>query len=143
MRRLVALLFVLGIAAQAEAQAPVVSPGRVEFTAVDHNALDGTQNVITHYVVELWAPGSDTTLGSPSVTGQDVPKGTTGAVTGSANRYSLTLANWGLTVPPGPTWVMTIRAKGPGGTARSAASNPFSYPIPVRAPQAPTNVVVQ
>lgn len=146
MRRLAfALLLVLASAALAEAQTgPVVTPGSVQWDQSDHNALDGTQNVITHYVLEIWAPGSDTVSGSPARTSADIPKGTVTPVAGSANRYVLTRTNWlGLDVPLGPTWVMTILSKGPGGTARSPISNSFMFPIPVRAPKPATGVTVQ
>lgn len=140
-----ALLGLLLLAAPAEAQAPpppVVSPTKVEFESLDHNTLAGTENVITHYVVELWSPGSDTVLGSPALSSPDLPKSVASQVAGSANKYAIRIQDWGVTVPPGPTFVMTIRAKGSGGTARSAVSNPFNFPITVPAPRAPTAVTV-
>lgn len=122
----------------------VVSPVAAEFDDSDFAALDGGQPVVVAYVIELWTPGTDTTQGSPQSTSMQVAKGLTTQVVGQpVTRRRLLLTTASLAIPPGPTWVATIKSIGPtGGTARSAVSNPFMVPIPVRAPKAVTGLVV-
>ena len=138
-----ALLLLLPTVARAQT---VMSPTRLEFDDVDYAAVDGGQPVVTGYVLELWTPGTDTTGQTPpqQQSSAMIPKSQATQVAGAAvTRRTIPLAQWGLIVPQGPTFVATVRSVGPGGTARSAASNPFTVPIPVRAPNAVTNLHVQ
>lgn len=141
---LVGLGLILATASNAKAQT-VVTPTAIEFDDSDYSAIDGGQQVVTSYVIELWTPGSDTTQGTPQgpVT-QPIPKAQATQVAGqAATRRTILVSSWGIAIPQGPTWVATVKTIGPGGTARSAASNPFTQPIPVRAPKAVTNVQVK
>ncbi len=135
-------LVLLSSAAYAQTT-PVVSPTEVQFTSDDMTSVDGGQQVITEFVFELWAPGTDTTSALPQVQSLAIPKATATPVAGVVNRYRVLLTEVpSLQIPKGPTWVMTVLTRGPGGTARSAISNSFTVPIPVRAPHAVTGVVV-
>ncbi len=140
------LVLLLANSARAQIAAPVISPGGVEFNDDDFAALDNGQPVVTGYILEIWAPGSDTTGTNPPVaqSGQVITKINTIPIAQqpiTARRIPVT--TWGFDTPKGPTYVMTVKSVGPGGAVRSAVSNQFTFPLPVRLPTAVTGVVVK
>ncbi len=123
----------------AAAQTPVITPTRAEFTDLDFTEGDNVgQSVVTGYYLEIWTPGSDTTGSTPPIQQSPfIPKNqTTQQVAGTVNARVLPSAVWGIVIQQGPTFVATIKSVGPGGTARSAVSNPFTFPLPARVPRA-------
>jgi regulation of enolase protein 1 (concanavalin A-like superfamily) len=73
---------------------------------------------VNSYVVEFFPSGADTATATPSRT-QDV-----GKPTPVSGEISVDVATTIQALPAG-TYVSTVRATGPGGTARSAPSQPF------------------
>ncbi len=137
---LVALLMLAALPAAAQNPPPVVTPTRAEFTDLDFDAGDDVgQPVVTGYYLEIWTPGADTTGSTPPLQQSPfIPKNQTVQNTATNNPLARILPStvWGIVITQGPTFVATIKSVGPGGTARSAVSNPFTFPLPSRVPRA-------
>jgi hypothetical protein len=99
---------------------PVVSGGYVQFTSPDHfSTLPDGRAVVTSYSLEVWLAGSNTSTGQPYKTSSlGKPASSTTAITVDQRTFFGTL-------PKGQEFVTTVAATGPGGTARSTASNRF------------------
>lgn len=139
------VVFVCGsVPVFAQTGACVVDPGAVPFVAgqarlsavlISHAAADpGGVPVVADYLGEIRVQGQ-----TAIVTNFTIPKTAFVAVPAPApaNCYSMVLpAMMGLL--PSNLYVITTTARGPGGSAVSAAStNPFF--LPAGAPSAPTN----
>lgn len=97
----------------------VQSPTTVEFTASpDHNATDNGTAVLTRYDVEIYTQANQTAVVRTINIGKPTPAQTT-------NLISYTQLRPELDQLPVNTYVAKVVAVGPGGTGRSAASNPF------------------
>lgn len=118
----------------AQTTTTTINPNEACFVAPDYTATDPGGIVLASFQLEVWAPGSDTTRVGPLLAGPDIPKTLATPDATTPGRYCLAASTWGTTIPKGPTYVATILSKGDGGSARSAVSNPFSFPLPVRAP---------
>jgi hypothetical protein len=136
MRLMLAALLLVFAARLGHAQA-IMAPTAVEFDDADYDTA-----TVDSYVLEIWTPGSDTVNGQPMMVSTPIPKAQA-TLSGTVQTHrQIIAANWALAIPRGPTFVATLRSLGPGGTARSAASNPFSFPLLVPAPRAVTGLTV-
>jgi hypothetical protein len=99
----------------------VVNVKTVEFASADHLAVSSSGlPVISGYQLEIWTAGSNTTTGTPYRTSDlGKPSGTTTLITVNQETFLAAL-------PKGQQYVATVRATGPGGSARSAPSNTFT-----------------
>ena len=99
----------------------VVNVKTVEFTSPDHVTLSSSGvPVVSGYQLEIWTAGSNTTTGTPYRT-SDLGKPSATSTLITVNQETFLAA-----LPKGQQFVATVRATGPGGSARSAASNTFS-----------------
>lgn len=98
-------------------QVPVPNPTAVDFApSPDHSATQNGAAVLTRYDLEIYTPTGSMPVQAATSLGKPTPVG--GLIT-----YSQ-LATVLATVAPG-TYVAKIASVGPGGTSRSANSNPF------------------
>jgi hypothetical protein len=93
----------------------------VQFTSPDHfSTLPDGRATVSGYTLEVWTAGSNTTTGTPYKTSAlGKPASTTTQITVDQ------LAFFG-TLPKAQQFFTTVTATGPGGSARSAASNTFA-----------------
>ena len=99
---------------------PFVIGRSVAFTSADHfSKLPDGRATISGYTLEVWLPGSDTSTAQPfRVSSLGKPTSTTTAITVDQQAFFATL-------PTGQEFFTTTTATGPGGSARSGASNSF------------------
>ena len=99
---------------------PFVIGRSVAFTSADHfSTLPDGRATISGYTLEVWLPGSDTSTAQPfRVSSLGKPTSTTTAITVDQQAFFATL-------PTGQEFFTTTTATGPGGSARSGASNSF------------------
>ena len=97
-----------------------VSGRLVSFTSTDHlTTLADGRPAVSGYTLEVWLPGSNTTTGVPYKTSSlGKPTSTTTSLTVDQQTFFATL-------PKGQEFFTTVAATGPGGSARSGASNSF------------------
>ena len=128
MRRLIGLiaaaLLIAGVTVT-WAQTPVTNPSRVEFDSADHAVACPADSCITGYRVEVWLPTVDPATGSP--VSQAVVAKSVVATTGAVPAYKIDRAAWGVSFPPGTSYVLRLVAVGQGTveSARSLPSGPF------------------
>src|SRR5438034_7932300 len=115
---LAGLLAMRPVAAAAQA---AVNPTTALFTpSPDHNATDGSGTpVVQSYQLEFYLVGSSAPFTTNSL-GKPTPDGTN---TITVNLTPI-LVGWPL---PGTDYVADVAAVGPGGMAKSALSNTFSF----------------
>jgi regulation of enolase protein 1 (concanavalin A-like superfamily) len=99
----------------------IVNARSVSFTSLSQNAIatDG-QAVITSYELEVWTAGSNTTTGTPYRT-SNMGKPATTSTDLTIDQQAFFAA-----LPTNQQFISTVRAVGPGGSARSDASNAFT-----------------
>jgi regulation of enolase protein 1 (concanavalin A-like superfamily) len=102
---------------------PLVTGRFVEFTSADHFAtLSDGRAMVSGYVLEVWLPGSNTSTGQPYTTSNlGKPASSSTVITADERTFFGTL-------PKGQEFFTTVTASGPGGSARSGASNSFMMP---------------
>lgn len=123
-----AALLVLASALPVSAQTTTLNPSTVTFTASpDHTTTLGGTAVLTSYVVEVYD-------GASLVKSTDVGKPTPAA------NGDITVPLSSQSLAKNKVFTAQVAAVGPGGTSRSAPSNPFAYP---GAPAAASSVRVQ
>lgn len=133
------LLLLLAAPSSAQTGTPLVNPTHIQFTSESHTEKGPSgEDVLTTYKVEFWLPGDDMITGAPRLSTIDLAKGLFSAVPSTAPvKYELRLDALGVAIPVGPTYQATVLTKGPAGYGpRSAASNPFTYPLPTPLPKA-------
>lgn len=109
----------------------VSNPSTVTFGSPDHNATQNGQPVVTRYDFELWSSDDTKVIATLSM-----GKPTSSTTTVTYSQLATLLAG-----QPFGSYVSHVAAVGPGGTARSVASNPFS--LDPRSPAAPGAPVVK
>jgi hypothetical protein len=99
---------------------PLVIGRYVEFTSADHvSTLPDGRATVTGYTMEVWLPGSNTSTGQPyRVSNLGKPASTTTTIKVDQQTFFSSL-------PKGQEYFTTVTATGPGGSARSTASNSF------------------
>jgi len=99
---------------------PLVTGHYVQFTSPDHfTVLSGGQAAISSYSLEVWRAGTSPSTSQPySTASLGKPSATTTTITVDASTFFSAL-------PKGQEFYTTVTANGPGGSARSAASNSF------------------
>ena len=109
-----------GVAVTVSNASPLVVGSTVQFTSADHLAtLPDGRGTVDSYTLEVWLPGSNTTTGQPFATSSlGKPVSTTTTMTVDWQSFFGTL-------PKGQEFFTTVTATGPGGSARSTASNSF------------------
>jgi hypothetical protein len=140
-------------------QAQVANPATVDFDSTDQNAIipAGSVNaglpVLTGYQGLIFPTAADPTQSGLAVSTGPVISKALAVAQVAANRYRLTFAQLGVTVPgctalPCPQFRLLVIPIGPGNKAAasgvSAESDPFTaaVPSPQPAPAAVTNVKV-
>ena len=99
---------------------PLVVGRSVSFTSTDHlTTLSDGRPAVSGYTLEIWLPGSNTSTGVPYKTSAlGKPASTTTSMTVDQQTFFNSL-------PKGQEFFTTLTATGPGGSARSGASNSF------------------
>jgi hypothetical protein len=99
---------------------PFVVGRSVSFTSTDHlTTLSDGRPAVSGYTLEVWLPGSNTSTGVPYKTSDlGKPASTTTSMTVDQQTFFASL-------PKGQEFFTTLTARGPGGSARSGASNSF------------------
>ena len=132
---LVLVLLMYAVPVLAQTPTPVTVTSRVVFTpSIDHAAVDSfSREIVTHYELEVIGQNG---LGAIAFT-----KGLGKPAPNPQGEIDVVVQEFGGLVVDA-VHKAAVSAVGPGGMGRSALSNPFGRPGPVRTPTAPTNLTV-